>query len=130
MNTPLRRSSTDKLIAGVCSGLGRRLGIDTAIVRLAFLASIFFLCGSALMLAGGEHQIAGRLFLFSGLSFCFSPLVYLVLWVVMPKESAAQLPSAPQPALTAHAPAAPAQAAYNPTRVWKFDPYSGRPIEQ
>ncbi len=32
------RSRTDRLVAGVCGGLGARLGINTAVVRIAFVA--------------------------------------------------------------------------------------------
>jgi phage shock protein C len=136
MSTSFRRSSTDKLISGVCGGLGRRLGIDTVIVRLIFLSTIFFFCGSALTMIGGQNEIAERLFLLSGFSFCFSPLVYLMLWVVMPKEPVAQAFAAPQIApqtaisMPAHSPTREVMPAYNPTREWKFDPYTGQPIEQ
>lgn len=131
MNTTLRRSSTDKIISGVCGGLGRRFGIDTVIVRLVFLASIFFFCGSGLLFIGGEHWIAGRLLLFSGLSFFFSPMIYLMLWVVMPRDPVSHAFSAPQAALPVQTPLpAPSQIPYNPTREWKFDPYTGQPIER
>jgi phage shock protein C len=131
MNTTLRRSTTDKVIGGVCGGLGRHFGTDAVIVRLIFLASIFLFCGSGLLLIGGEHAIATRLLLFSGLAFCFSPLMYLILWIVMPKEPASQVSAAPQASLPIRAPnTVPAQLAYNPTREWKFDPYTGQPIER
>ncbi len=121
MHTALRRSTTDKVISGVCGGLGRRFGVDTAIVRLSFLASIFLFCGSALLLILGEHHSAAWLFLLSGLSFCFSPLVYLILWVVMPKEPQTLLFTALQEVPLAQALiAVPSQAAYNPTREWRF----------
>lgn len=129
MNTTLRRCSTGKLIGGVCGGLGRHFGTDTVIVRLIFLASVFLFCASALLLIGGGHQIAVRLFLLAGLAFCFSPLVYLILWVVMPKEPVAQSLNAPHAAHAVQAPASlPAQLSYNPTREWRFDPYTGQPI--
>ena len=38
----LLRSSDDRVIAGVCAGLGRYFGIDPVIVRIAFAVSIFF----------------------------------------------------------------------------------------
>jgi phage shock protein C len=130
MNTTLQRSSTDKIIGGVCGGLGRHFGIDTIVVRLAFLASIFLFCGSALLFVGGVHQIAARLFLLAGLAFCFSPLVYLILWVVMPKEPAAHLAGELPGTRPIQAPiAALPQLAYNPTGEWKFDPYTGQPID-
>jgi phage shock protein PspC (stress-responsive transcriptional regulator) len=49
------------MIAGVCSGIGRRFGIDPTIVRLVFVAS---------MLLPGP-QI----------------LLYIVGWVLIPEES-------------------------------------------
>ena len=54
----LYRSSTDKVIAGVCGGLASYFKIDPAIVRLAFL--LFALAGGA------------------------SILLYIVLWIAVP----------------------------------------------
>jgi signal transduction histidine kinase len=36
---PLRRDRSHKYIAGVCSGLGRHLGVDPLVVRIAFVAA-------------------------------------------------------------------------------------------
>ncbi len=36
----LRRSRDDRVIAGVCGGLGRYLGIDPVVVRLAALVLV------------------------------------------------------------------------------------------
>ena len=60
MNTQTRltRSATDKVIGGVCGGLGEYFGLDPVIVRLIFVALIF---------AGG-----------------ISVLLYPVLWLIMP----------------------------------------------
>ena len=94
MNTQFTRSSNDKMIAGVCGGLARYFNIDPSIVRLLFVLAVAL---------GGA-----------------SPLIYLVLWIVMPKEQAAYT--------------APAQAAlpYHPRPVeqWKFDPYTGEPVRK
>jgi phage shock protein PspC (stress-responsive transcriptional regulator) len=58
----LRRSSSDRMIAGVCGGLARWLGWDPTLVRLLYI-------------------------LVSVLSAAFPGiLVYLVLWVVMPLD--------------------------------------------
>jgi phage shock protein C len=57
----LRRSRTDRRIAGVCGGLGQAFGINPTWFRLLFVL---------LGLPGGAPGI----------------LVYLVLWVVMPEE--------------------------------------------
>jgi phage shock protein PspC (stress-responsive transcriptional regulator) len=35
---PLRRSSTDRILLGVCGGIGQRLGIDSNLVRLIWVA--------------------------------------------------------------------------------------------
>ena len=57
----LTRSRRDRRIAGVCGGLAAYSGIDVTIIRILFVV---------LALAGGP-----------GL------LVYLVLWVVLPRGS-------------------------------------------
>ena len=49
--TRLRRSSTDKHVAGVAGGLGRHLDIDPIIIRVAFVVLAFF--GGAGVLAYG-----------------------------------------------------------------------------
>ena len=56
----LRRSRDDRVIAGVCGGLGRYFGIDPVILRLVFVV---------LLLAGG-----------SGI------LLYGVGWIAIPEE--------------------------------------------
>jgi phage shock protein C len=55
---PLRRSTTDKMLGGVCGGLAEHTGIDSLVWRVGFVA---------FTLAGG-----------AGI------LVYLLLWVLMP----------------------------------------------
>ncbi|MFA6024096.1 MAG: PspC domain-containing protein [Candidatus Gracilibacteria bacterium] len=61
----LYRDPDDSTIAGVCSGLAAYFGIETVLMRLIFVVTIFF---------GG-----------------FGILIYLVLWAVMPvAESTAQ----------------------------------------
>lgn len=59
----LERSDTNKVVAGVCGGLGTFLGIDPTIIRWAFVLFTVF---------GG-----------SGL------LVYLILWLLIPSPSGA-----------------------------------------
>jgi len=64
MEKRLYRSTTDKMIAGVCGGIAESLGWDPTLVRLLYV-------------------------LVSVLSAAFPGiLVYLVLWVVMPQASA------------------------------------------
>lgn len=58
----LTRSETDRVVAGVAGGLAAHLSLDPTLVRLAFVLLAVF---------GG-----------SGL------LIYLVMWAVVPKESA------------------------------------------
>ena len=57
----LTRPRDNRMIAGVCSGLARRFGIDPTIVQIAFVAS--------LLLPGPQV------------------LIYIVAWVLMPDES-------------------------------------------
>jgi len=45
----LYRSRTDKMIAGVCGGLGIYLGIDPTLIRLAFVLLLLFGIGSGLL---------------------------------------------------------------------------------
>lgn len=56
----LRRSRRERIIAGVCGGLGRYLGVDAVLLRVAFVV---------LAIAGG-----------SGI------LIYVVAWIVIPEE--------------------------------------------
>ena len=65
MGTKLYRSRTDRMIGGVCGGLGRYLGIDPIIVRLFFI-----------LLAIGKG---------------IGVLIYFVLWILMPEEPVAAL---------------------------------------
>ena len=60
----LRRSSAQRMIAGVCGGLAEYFNIDPILIRLVFVVLAF-------MGAGGV-------------------LLYIVLWVVMPEDSSAQ----------------------------------------
>lgn len=56
----LRRSKQDRVIAGVCGGLGRYLGVDPILIRVAFVV----------LAIGG------------GIGF----LIYGVAWLVIPRE--------------------------------------------
>lgn len=59
----LVRSDNDKMIAGVCGGLAAYLGLDSTLVRLAFVLLLFA----------------------SGIGFP----IYLILWVIMPRDATA-----------------------------------------
>jgi phage shock protein PspC (stress-responsive transcriptional regulator) len=43
----IRRSSTDKMLGGVCGGLAESLGIDVTVLRLAFVALTVLGAGAA-----------------------------------------------------------------------------------
>ncbi len=58
----LYRSTTDKMVGGVCAGLANYLGIDPTVMRLIFV--FMFLLGG--------HGL----------------LVYLILWLVIPPQPA------------------------------------------
>ena len=92
MNTQFTRSRDDKMIAGVCGGIARYFNVDTTIVRLLFVLAVFL---------GGA-----------------SPLIYLVLWLVMPEQKATY--TTPQ-ALPNHP---------RPVEEWKYDPYTGEPVRK
>jgi len=65
MNTnykPLTRSTSNRMIAGVCAGLGEYLGIDPTVVRL--LAILAFFTG------------------FGGIA-----IVYLIMAIVVPEQT-------------------------------------------
>ena len=46
----LTRSTTNRMVAGVCAGLGDYLNIDPTVVRLLFVLG-FFLAGPGILLA-------------------------------------------------------------------------------
>jgi len=62
----LYRSEKDRMIAGVCGGLGEYFKIDPVLIRLAFVL---------VTLAGGAGIIA-----------------YIILWIVIPSESSVMKP--------------------------------------
>ena len=65
MNNTLYRSESDRMLGGVCGGLGDYLSIDATFVRI-FFALLFFGSGIGL-------------------------LAYLALWIIMPSQSVAQV---------------------------------------
>jgi phage shock protein C len=56
----LRRSRSQRVIGGVCGGLGRYLGIDPVLLRIAFVVLLF---------AGGGGLV-----------------LYLIAWILIPEE--------------------------------------------
>ena len=63
----LRRPQDDRIVAGVCSGIGRYLGVDPVLIRVAFAVLAILTWGTAL-------------------------LAYPIMWFLMPEEPA---PTAP-----------------------------------
>lgn len=61
-NGTLRRSRSEKVIAGVCGGIARWLGWDPVTVRVLYVLASVFTVG------------------FPG------TITYIILWVVMPEE--------------------------------------------
>lgn len=59
MTPQLTRSETDRVIAGVAGGIAQRFGINSTLVRLAWVLAVLF---------GG-----------------FGVLAYVILWLVLPK---------------------------------------------
>lgn len=57
----LSRSTTNKVLGGVCAGIGKASGIDPNILRIAFLAGF--------------------------LLFGFGLIPYLLLWAVLPRDT-------------------------------------------
>lgn len=57
----LRRSRSDRMLAGVCAGLARYLKVDPTLVRVGFAVLAIITWGVAL-------------------------LAYLIAWIVMPEE--------------------------------------------
>lgn len=62
LNRPLRRSRSDRMLAGVCGGLATYFGIDATLLR------VIYVIGSAISVA------------FPGI------IVYVVLWLLIPEE--------------------------------------------
>ncbi|PXY31013.1 PspC domain-containing protein [Prauserella muralis] len=57
----LRRSTTDRMLSGVCGGWARYLGVDAAIIRIGLVATTIFGLGTPV-------------------------LVYAACWLLMPED--------------------------------------------
>jgi phage shock protein C len=77
----LRRPTTDRMVAGVASGLGRYFGVDPTLVRVVFAVVV--------VLTGG-----------------FALLAYPIMWFLMPEEPA-DAPPWPNPGPAPGGPIAP-----------------------
>lgn len=72
----LRRSRDDRMIGGVCGGLGRYLGVDPVLLRIAFVV---------LAVAGGGGLV-----------------LYVIAWILIPEEREGEdLGGAPPPSFGA-----------------------------
>jgi phage shock protein C len=60
----LRRSRSDKMLAGVCGGMAKMLGVDAAILRIILVAATL-------------------------LGFGTGAILYVAAWILMPEEDAA-----------------------------------------
>ncbi|MET8762132.1 PspC domain-containing protein [Lentzea sp. NPDC004782] len=60
----LRRSRSDKMVAGVCGGVAKMIGVDAAILRIILVAATL-------------------------LGFGAGAVLYLAAWIIMPEEDAA-----------------------------------------
>jgi len=67
MEKKLQRIPHEGAVAGVCAGLGAYFGVDKTWVRLVFIISVFFSGYMGIGLLG--------------------PIVYIVLWIVLPVKS-------------------------------------------
>lgn len=61
-NKKLTRSSSDKVVAGICGGLAEWLGMDVTLVRLIYVLISIFSAG------------------FPGF------IVYVILWIIIPTD--------------------------------------------
>ena len=50
MPAKLRKSRTDKMVAGVCGGIANYLGWDSTLVRIIFLILVFSSVGTMVLL--------------------------------------------------------------------------------
>ena len=75
----LRRPLDDRIVAGVCSGIGRYFGVDPVLVRVAFGVLAVITWGTAL-------------------------IAYPIMWFLMPDEPAPTAPPVPAPAPAPYTP--------------------------
>ncbi len=103
--TRLTRSTSDKVIGGVCSGFAHYFGIDPVIVRLIAVALVF---------AGG-----------------ISVLLYPVLWLIMPAAYSSQTPVSEgwqEMQQFGHQVKGQVQGAFNGVAQPRYDSQTGQPL--
>lgn len=74
----LYRDINNKVLGGVCSGLGAYMNIDAVFVRIIFIAVALFI--SMTGFAWSRFFFATNM----GSSFGFMVLVYIILWIIIP----------------------------------------------
>lgn len=97
MDIKLTRTVNDRMVGGVCGGIARYFSIDPVIVRLLFVVAV---------LAGGA-----------------SPLIYLLLWIIIPEEKPQSIyvpPTSSANLLSDHP---------RPVEQWKYDPQTGERLQ-
>lgn len=95
MDIKLTRTVQDRMVGGVCGGIARYFSIDPVIVRLLFVVAV---------LAGGA-----------------SPLIYLLLWIIIPEEKPQYTPPVSNVGLISEHP--------RPVEQWKYDPQTGERLQ-
>jgi phage shock protein C len=63
----LYRSKTERVLGGVCGGLGEHLDVDPTVIRLVWVVIALLSLGTGL-------------------------LIYLIAWIIVPEEGAADIP--------------------------------------
>ena len=71
----LKRSRTDRMIAGVCGGIGEYLGIDSNVIRLIWAIVSVFTVGTGV-------------------------LAYLIAWLIIPEQALSAMDAGPAGATT------------------------------
>ena len=79
----LYRNPEGAKIGGVCSGIGTYFGIDPVIIRLVFILPLVILLVAIFPILDGDNSFL------TGFANT-SPLLYLVLWVALPKATNAR----------------------------------------
>ena len=93
----LYRSREDRMLAGVCGGLGVYLNIDPTVIRLALLLLVLFGMGTGV-------------------------IVYVIAWLLVPEEPLDQANTAMTPTQKAQPAQAPAQSQPAPAPAPPVDP--------
>ena len=104
MHTQLMRSSNEKLIGGVCGGLGNYFGVDPVLVRLVFVLLTFA----------------------SGIGL----LLYIALWLAMPQDGAPSMVNQAFNSAQQFGQQVSQSVADSMPGQPRFDPQTGQPLAQ